>query len=287
MSPFPAIAVTLNEDLDGAFRRILAAYHAAGFETRTIESDRGWHTGARMLGTVHDGGFYFFIVVTRPLTEREEDGLMNEVVNLSEAFVKRGEFYFNVYSPFPFSDVVKYTLSDGPRLVFVNNCASLLQDFGAVTPELVPVIATKSVALLHPLRDRLQKQSTPTGLIEHLIVNILRSQKDPDAEDTGFRPDAALTLLGYGFGESLRHTIKQVKNLDARWSAAQGLLGIEIVANVKKGFFSSEECFVLWNNPIGKVFKLFQNGMEDSIVSMEACTIPIIKHELQKKGLKI
>jgi len=285
-SAFPAVKVRQTDSLDEAYKRVIQAFTERRFEIAECPPDAEWAQVARLFAVPHDGAYYLCIVNTRAFTEDEENAFLGRLSDFCGNLIDKRPIYFKGFSPVMYSPVMRYMLSDATRFMVVLTCNNFMNHQPEVTPEDPARIAKATLNFFAPLACRLPQGTPLPKFVDEMVVKVLRNEKDPDKDDTGFKPCGALDCLGFVVGEILRQRVSEEKNLSAEWVTSPNGLMVKISAKVSKGFFSkAEQVDLLWGNPCGKVYKLFESGMADSTECLVNSTIAMVRHQMEEKGI--
>jgi len=290
-SAFPAVKVRQTDSLEDAYKRVLLAFTEKGIQTEPVPPDPQWKDVARLFSAIHENASYLCVVNTRAFTLDEEYAFLSRTGELCSTLGEQRAVYFRGYSPVYYSDAMRYLLSNASRFAFVLTCNNLaykgvpylisrsmqvLQE-----PEDAIRIGHVTLKLCGPFVQGLPPETAIPKLIEHVVVNVLRTEKDPDKENTGFAPCGALDGLGCALGNALIARINSEKNLTASWVVVSQELLVKIFAKISP----NEQFDLMHCNPCGKIYKLFDNGMDDSVVSLVNSAVALARHQLTEKGL--
>lgn len=283
---FPAVKVRQTDTLADAYKRVLQAFAERQIEVSECPPDAGWEQAARLFGVHFNNAYYLCIVNTRAFTEEEEIALLGRLSDFCGHLIDKQPVFFKGFSPVMYSPVMRYMLSDAARFMVVLTCNNFMNHQQDLKPEDATRIAKATFSFFAPVASRLKREHTLPQFIDHAVTNILRTEKDPWKEDTGFKPCGALDCLGFVLGEALCASVNEEKNLHAEWVTSPNGLMVKMSAKVSKGILSKTELVdLIWANPCGKPYKLFENGMEDGTESFVNSSVAVLKHQLEEKGI--
>lgn len=278
--------VRQTDSLEDAYKRVLQAFAERQIEVAECPPDADWAQVARLFAAPFDGAYYLCIVNTRAFTEKEECALLGRLSEFCGNLIDTRPVTFRGFSPVMYSPVMRYMLSDAARFMVVLTCNNFMNYQQELTPEDASRIAKATFTFFAPVASRLNREHSIPQFIDHAVTTILRTEKDPSKEDTGFKPCGALDCLGLLLGEALRTRVNDEKNLHAEWVTAPDGLMVKMSAKVSKGIFSKPELIdLIWANPRSKPYKLFENGMEESTESFVNCSVAMLKHQMEEKGI--
>lgn len=268
-----SVPVSPNEDVDVAYKRVVAAHAAAGIKVTELPFDL---PSRLFLATCADGDLILSVVATKPWTNDEEECIAIQFA--STAFrAKSPKLRFRTYCAFPVAGLASYFLSDAKRAAFVFGTTKLTQQRSVAAENMVALAAATFAIWGMYYPDYALRSENLTENIELFVLDVLRTERNPDAADNNYMPVSTLTALGSFFGESIRSSLgkEQFKTV---WSDHDNHPYIQIT-----GEKNGQTHVLLHCNPLHKTQKLFENGREDSLVSLESGAIAMAHQQLTEK----
>jgi len=110
--------------------------------------------------------------------------------------------------------------------------------------------------------------------LDDVVLTELRTVEDHERPQEGYVPHEALLTIGTLAGEVMRRAFERDHDASVRWSDGTDVSSTGVALTVEVG---EEEVTV---NPVGKAFKLFENGSEDSLAFMYQTSAAVLQGDL-------
>lgn len=272
----PTVDLAADADLDGAHERTVAAFDEAGYHVTSgslMNSVGGPLDGLAKLFNFHDDtGMYTGIVYTGEW----DDEVIRGVVSMASTIrpdPAAGVFVVSARDP---PTVVEYVTGTHPRTAFALDAIVELSTGPPLEADAAPEYADLGRQLLE---EHFGTTIDPTDIgsletLDDMVLSELRPVSDRTAAYEAYLPEEALVLVGTLAGEIMRHGLERDHDAETAWidGASTSSTGLALAVTGDDGEMTV--------NPVGKAFKLFRAGSEDSLAFMYRTTVGVLDDEL-------
>ncbi len=281
--PIESVLDSLSLDpemaLEAAHKRTVEAFSDAGYQVSPgdiINSVDGRAAeGCTRLFTFYRGSeMHIGVVYEGAWEEDDTDAVVALLANLRGDEETAG---VHVISARELPEDIAYLSGTHPRGAFATAALVELRTGPPFEPESAPHYAEVGQELLV---DRLDVvvDSVDTAALERLddvVLSQLRTVPETSTQD-GYTPQEALILVGALAGEVMGRMLESEYPVETTWSADSDISSTGVVLTVR-GTETGKEASV---NPVGKAFKLFDAGNEDSMAFMYRSVERIVEDDL-------
>lgn len=275
--PLPDVELEPGMDLDEAHERAVGAFDEAGFyvtEGTIMNSVDGPLDGAAKLFNFHDdAGMYTGVVYADEWDEEVANGVLSLASSIRPE-PSDGVFVVSATEP---PAALEYLTGAHPRSAYALEAKGEVQNgpaFAADAAEHYAAVGRELVARHFGVEvdvDDVDELET----IDDLVLSELRPEDDPERPAQGYVPHDALVPIGTLAGEVMRSGFERDHGASTAWSDGQGVSSTGVALTV-----TAPDGGEITVNPVGKVFKLFENGSEDSVAYMYRTSVAAMNDEL-------
>ncbi|MFC5368912.1 hypothetical protein [Salinirubrum litoreum] len=279
-SPFPTVPFDAGMDLDTAHERTLATFDDAGYRV----------TAGDLLNSMPEnpvagvGKLFLFYTPTEMYTGVVYVGQWDEpdtqaVVSLARYLMADDDLDgLHVVSATAPPPAVTYLTDSHPRAAFALDARREVEDGPAFSAESAPRYADLGADLLTRHAD-LRVDRTDTGTLARLdefVLDELRPVADRDATHEGYVPREALLAVGALAGEVMRHGLERELPVTVEWGTDDDIATTGVVLQIT----TADADGALTVNPVGKAFKLFESGTEESLADLYETVLAVVDREI-------
>jgi len=274
----PEVDLEPGMDVDAAHERAVEAFEAAGYHVSPGELmnsvDGPLGDDAKLFNFQDREHIYTGVVYPEEWTDEVVNGVLTLSATVLPESMNDGLYLVSAHEP---PSAPQYIAGRHPRGAFTVEAMSEVQNgppFDASSASEYAEVGRELLANYFDLGVDVDDLDSLERLDE-VVLTELRTVESHERSQEGYVPREALLTVGTLAGEVMRRAFERDYGARATWSEGADVSSTGVALTVAAG---EDEITV---NPVGKTFKLFENGSEDSLAFMYQTSGAVLQGDLE------